>query len=270
MRFGKADENDNLIRRINSAVKNDRVSHAYIFEAPGYVDKKRFAEAFAKAVLCPKHLGENCGECSICDKIDHGNHEDMIYICPDGGSVKDAAIMKMQEELKTKPFGSRHIAIVESSDTMTLRAQNRLLKTLEEPPGKSLIILLSENMENLAQTIQSRCVKYRINHGDNTNTDYLMEKAGHIVSMALNRAPFYRIKKETDDISGSREEAYGFLDAVQAVLRDMMMEGNKEISVYKADKLAESIYAAETARKQIREGVSPSYAIKNLMIVIGG
>ena len=60
---------------------------------------------------------------------------------------------------------------------MTLRAQNRLLKTLEEPPGEAVIILLSENMENLVQTVQSRCVKYRINYFGTESYDFMMDKA---------------------------------------------------------------------------------------------
>ena len=98
---------------------------------------------------------------------------------------------------------------------MTLRAQNRLLKTLEEPPGKSVIILLSENIENLVQTIQSRCVKYRINYFGSENYDFMFDKAAKVADMILNRQPFYKVKKEVDDIMGSSEETAAFLDGLQ-------------------------------------------------------
>ena len=79
------------------------------------------------------------------------NHEDIFYVRKDGNSIKDENMSALQERLKNKPLGERNIAIVEDADTMTLRAQNRILKTLEEPPSGTVIILLSENTE-------SRCV----------------------------------------------------------------------------------------------------------------
>ncbi len=270
MRFKEHENNNNLIVRLDNVVKDNRISHAYIFEGSGCIDKKSFAESFVKGILCSKDLGENCGMCSNCSKVDHENHEDIIYISADGGSIKDADIISMQDKLKTKPFGERNVVIIEDSDTMTLRAQNRLLKTLEEPPGKSIIILLSENIENLAQTIQSRCVKYRINYFGNGNYNSMIEKASRVAEMTLNRQPFFKIKKEIDDLIGSNEETAAFLDALQVVYRNMLMENTKGISLYKNDILIDNIHAVEKARKQIKEGVSPAYAIKNLLLSIGG
>ena len=270
MNFTHGDENVNLIKRLYYIIENDKVSHAYIFEGSGYIDKKSFAETFVKGILCPVNSGDDCGMCGICRKVEHGNHEDIIYISASGASIKDAAIINMQEKLKTKPFGDRHIVIIENSDTMTLRAQNRLLKTLEEPPGRSVIMLLSENMENLIQTIQSRCVKYRINHFGSENYDFMIDKARIIAEMSLNREPFYKVKKEISDVSGSSEETGGLLDALQVVFRNMLIEKNKGISLYKDEILIRNIYAVEEARKNIREGASPAYAIKNLLIKIGG
>lgn len=62
----------------------------------------------------------------------------MIYVGDEGESIKDAQIIKLQERLKSKPFGERHIVIITRSDTMTLRAQNRLLKTLRSRREKPL------------------------------------------------------------------------------------------------------------------------------------
>lgn len=270
MRFKEHENNVNLITRLDNVVKDDKISHAYIFEGSGCIDKKAFAESFIKGILCSKNLGENCGSCSICSKVDHDNHEDIIYISGEGGSIKDADIIEMQEKLKTKPFGDRNIVIISDSDTMTLRAQNRLLKTLEEPPGKAVIILLSENIENLVQTIQSRCVKYRINYFGSENYDFMMDKASKVAEMTLSRQPFYKVKKAVDDIIGSNEDAAAFLDGLQVVYRNILIEKTKGISLYKNDEIINNIHAVETARKQIKEGVSSAYAMKNLLLKIGG
>lgn len=270
MYFKERDENQNLIARLDHIIETDKISHAYIFEGIGCIDKRSFVESFVKGILCPVNTGDNCNSCGICRKVDHGNHEDIIYIKASGGSIKDADIVKMQESLKNKPFGDRHIVIIENSDTMTLRAQNRLLKTLEEPPGSSVIMLLSENMENLVQTIKSRCVKYRINYFGSEGYDFMMEKAEKVSDMALNREPFYKLKQEIDDILENSDEVAGFLDSLQVVFRNMLIKKNKGISLYKDEDLKRNIYAAENARRQIKEGVSQSYAMKNLLIKIGG
>lgn len=270
MRFKEHENNTNLITRLDNVVKEDKISHAYIFEGSTCIDKKSFAESFIKGILCNKKLGENCGSCSNCSKIDHENHEDIIYISGEGGSIKDADIIEMQDKLKTKPFGERNVVVISDCDTMTVRAQNRLLKTLEEPPGKSVIILLSENIENLVQTIQSRCVKYRINYFGSENYDFMLEKAAKVAEMALERQPFYKIKKEVDDIMGSSDDAGAFLDGLQVVYRNLLLEKSNGISLYKDEKLMDSIHSIEKARKQIKEGVAVSYAMKDLLLKIGG
>lgn len=270
MHFKNQSDNEVLINRLESVVINDRVSHAYILEGSVSADKKNFAEAFIKGILCSRNLGENCGECSTCGKIDHGNHEDLIYINPESGNIKDADIVNMQERLKTKPFGDRNIVIIENADTMTLRAQNRLLKTLEEPPGKTVIFLLSENMENLTQTIQSRCVKYRINYFGSDSYDYMLEKASQIAEMAFRRAPFYRIKDEAEEIFRDTEKTAAFLDSLEVVYRDMLINGNNSISLYKEEDIINNIHAVEAAGRKIRQGVSAAYALKKLFLTIGG
>ncbi len=270
MYFGDSAENKNLIKRLESAVKSGRISHAYIFEGSGCVDKESFAVSFAKGILCPENRGDNCGACGICHKIDSGNHEDIVHIEARGGSIKDADITELQEKLKSKPFGDRHIAVIRDCDTMTLRAQNRLLKTLEEPPGDSVLILLSENMENLTQTIRSRCVKYRINHFGSEGYDFMMDKAEKVAGMVFEGRPFYELKKEAEDVSESAEEASAFLDGLQVVFRNMLTDGIGGISKYRDSDLVRNIYAVEAARRQIKSGVSRAYAIKDLLIKIGG
>ena len=77
-------------------------------------------------------------------------------------SVKDEQISKLQAELQKKPLGERNLAVIKDADTMTKRAQNRILKTLEEPYEGTVIFLLSENRENIIDTVKSRCVIYRL------------------------------------------------------------------------------------------------------------
>ena len=278
MNFGIYDENRKLIDRLEQSVKDGRVSHAYLFEGPGNVDKLDFAKSFIKGVLCPPQIspqarGENCGRCELCEKIDHDNHEDIIYIQKDGKSIKDSAIIQMQERLKVKPLRGKNIAIICDSDLMTDRAQNRLLKTLEEPLGDAMIILLSENMENLASTILSRCVKFRIQApakaGKGKKASNTHAKAEEIVQMCLNGEPFYKVRAKLGTKKYTDEEANLILDEMESVYRNIIIDNdNQDVPLYDFDRLYESIYAIETARKEIRQNVSASYALKNLILKI--
>ena len=263
MNFNVSNNNSRLIDRLEKTVQVGKISHAYIFEGPANIDKVAFARSFIKGVLCPNGKGENCGCCSICDKIDHGNHGDIAYIEKDGLSVKDAAIELIQEKINVKPIGERNIVVISDCDTMTPRAQNRLLKTLEEPPGNSMLILLSENMENLAQTILSRCVKFRIEAGEQDISDGRAEK---IVKMALEGELFYVLCEEIEDYSKDREKIEILIDSMEQVYRKYITVTYKKISRYKFDKIYDNIKDIEDARMQLRQGMAAVYALKNLLL----
>lgn len=271
MKFNYDNDNSKLICRLNEITTSSRVSHAYIFEGDSWLDKLKFAKTFAKGILCHKGLGENCSECSICDKIDHDNCEDLIVVGPsDSGSVKDESIENVQEKIKVKPFGSRYVVIIESADKMTERAQNRLLKTLEEPPGDSVIILLSENMENLVQTIRSRCVKFHMNHLGGESYDYMMETARELVDMGVRRSSFYAMTAKIKDIYKDKTKVRALLDSMEVVYRDMLVNGAGKITSIKIDDIVNNIHLVERASQDLSIGVSSTTTIKNLIIKIGG
>ncbi|MBQ6496679.1 MAG: hypothetical protein IJI74_05880 [Firmicutes bacterium] len=280
MNFADYEDNRKLIDRLEQSVQDGRISHAYLFEGPETVDKLAFAKSFIKGVLCPPGRspagrGENCGRCELCDKIDHDNHEDIIYIQKDGKSVKDEAIIAMQERLKVKPLEGKNIAVICDSDQMTARAQNRLLKTLEEPLGKAMIILLSENMENLTSTILSRCVKFRINGSsepaEGKKAANIRAKAEEIVGLCLKKAPYYQIRGKLNARKLTDDDASMLLDEMERVYRNIIIDNDKnDVPLYDLDRLYDRIYAIEETRKELRLHVSITYALQNLILKIGG
>lgn len=270
MKFEQIEGNEALVARLTRAIQNGNVSHAYLFEGEAVLDKKAFAEVFIKAILCRQAPGVGCDHCLSCQKINHGNHEDLIYVEADGRSIKDEAIEQMQERLRTKPFGDRNIAIICDADTMTLRAQNRLLKTLEEPSQGTVLILLSENMENLTQTILSRCVKFRLHYFGKESYEGMMETAGTVADMLLEGQPFYKRKKAISDIMKDAGQTNAFLDALEQTYRDLLIDGSEKGKLYKKNQIYKNVALIEQAKRQIQRGVAKSYALKDLMIKIGG
>ena len=142
MGFEKIIGQDRIINFLKAAIKNDRLAHAYVFEGQEGVGKGLTAVEFTKAINC-KNKGLGCGVCSACLKIDKGNHSDINIIRPSGNSIKNVQIEEFQNNIFLKPYEShKKVFIIEDSDTMTISAQNRLLKILEEPPEYGIIILI--------------------------------------------------------------------------------------------------------------------------------
>ena len=102
--------------------------------------------------------GDCCDKCSSCKKIDSGVHPDLLVISPEGGQIRIEEIRSINDTLSLKPFEGRwKVVVVDEASTMNPYAANAFLKTLEEPPKDSLIILVSSNPERLPDTIRSRC-----------------------------------------------------------------------------------------------------------------
>ena len=262
MTFRDIKNNEAAVKRISDSIINGNISHAYIFEANTCTDKRLLADSFAKAVLCRSHLGAGCDSCVICKKIGHGNHEDVIYTEKDGISVKDEAIEELQVKLKRKPFaGERSIAIIDDADTMTARAQNRLLKTLEEPFPGTVIILLSCNIENLAKTILSRCVVVRWRPFATEDGSELLKEAERLIKMFLEGEPFYLNKPAVMNFSENRDEAYKLLDSMEIICGGHIRErscGREAVS--------SAVSCIEEARQDLSRGLNVGYALKSMIL----
>ena len=147
------DRQKNILRR---AIASGRLAHAYLFAGPEGVGKRLMALAVARVLFCA--TGTGCGECAACRKLEHRNHPDLHVLEPDGNSIKIEQIRVIQHDLSLRPFeASRKVCLIEAADLMTTAAANALLKTLEEPRGDTLLILLSSHPQRLLETIRSRC-----------------------------------------------------------------------------------------------------------------
>jgi DNA polymerase-3 subunit delta' len=284
-RYGRAAD---LIKK---SILAGQPAQAYIIEGDSIVDKKAFALAFAQAMFCPESPGEGCGTCPVCMRLLHGNYEDYYYVAGDEktGNLRDSAIKVIQEDLFHRPSaeGGRNFAVIDNADTMTAQAQSRILKTLEEPLPGTVIVLLSENRDNLFQTIRSRCVIYRLEdigpYGDKTGADnknYLastsfkseegksyMDLAEKLLRQALNKDYFYKIKDTFEKEIRERRDALILLDAFQSLLREAMVCG--EGYSLPREKLPFYMALIERTRKDIKRGVSYKYAVKAMLLEFG-
>jgi len=146
--------------------------HAVLLAGPAGSGKTTLALDIAAALLCraADPLDRPCRECRTCRMVEHGNHPDLHGLRPAGagggisiGGRGDRGVRDLVADLALLPVeGGARVAIVESADRMSEDAQSALLKTLEEPPSSTTILLCADDEDRLLPTIRSRCTRIRL------------------------------------------------------------------------------------------------------------
>jgi DNA polymerase-3 subunit delta' len=163
MSFSSVIGQETAIKMLQGILKTGKIATAYLFSGERGVGKFKTAIAFASALNCESPVGsDSCGQCSSCRKIEAGQHPDLRTVIPENGLISIEEIRTVDEFLSYTPYEGRYkVVIVDDADLMNVYAANAFLKTLEEPPDESIIILVSSRQEMLAETILSRCVKIK-------------------------------------------------------------------------------------------------------------
>jgi DNA polymerase-3 subunit delta' len=155
------------IEFLKRAMQKDTLAHSYLFWGNEGIGKKWVALQFAKSLNCLQEgteQGDACDQCMACKKIDDGLHPDVLVLEPENQTLKVDQVRQMQRDLAYRPYeGRRRVCILVASDRMAPNMSNVLLKTLEEPPLHTVIILLANNTRLLLPTILSRCQPIHFN-----------------------------------------------------------------------------------------------------------
>jgi DNA polymerase-3 subunit delta' len=157
---------------LQRSLARGRLGHAYLFSSHQLDELEAIALALAKTLNCQHPVKEGgaavdcCDRCLACQKIQHGNHPDIHWVRPES-KMRIIGVDQMRDlmkEIQLKPTEAEFkVAIIVAADRMRAEAANAFLKTLEEPPAKSVLILLTTEPQRLLETILSRCL--RLNFG---------------------------------------------------------------------------------------------------------
>jgi DNA polymerase-3 subunit delta' len=144
-----------------------RLAHALLLSGPAGIGKQLLAERFAQSLLCaePQADGKACGQCHACTLYAAGTHPDLFRISPeeDSKNIRIDQIRNLIEDISlSSHYGRYKVVILNPADAMNIAAANALLKTLEEPPADTVLLLITDRPSFLPATIRSRCQSLRL------------------------------------------------------------------------------------------------------------
>ena len=254
---------EQIIWHLKNAVSTGKISHAYMFNGEQGSGKKLLANLFAMTLQCEEGGTEPCMKCRSCRQALTGNHPDIIRVShekPNTIGVEDIR-GQVNGDIQIRPYNGKYkLYIISDADRMTVQAQNAILKTIEEPPGYAVLMLLANNADMMLPTILSRCVRLNLKAvKDGDIKEYLMKNmqipdyqaeisaafaqgnVGKAVKLAssdkfnemkqdvlellryMDRMELYEIMDAVKRINAYREDMDDFLDLLTVWFRDVLL-----------------------------------------------
>ncbi len=244
-----------------------QLGRTLIFSGPAGIGKRQFALTLAKAANCQEGASatfpDSCDNCPNCRRIDEGTYGDVLTIVPDGQFIKIAQTRAMNDEVFARPReGRQRFFLIDDADRLRDESANSLLKTLEEPPATSTIILITSRPDTLLWTIRSRAQRLAftpltIPEMENFLNAGYPRPAGE--NALLARLAAGRIGAAlTIDLSVYRQERRILLELI-----DLVIENRQRYRIMKAAE-----YLAKKERKEYEESLGSIIALLRDLVVI--
>jgi len=271
-----------ITETLKNAISSNRVAHGYVFSGARGVGKTTTARILAKALNCFKGPTVTpCGECPSCVEVAAGNSVDVLEI--DAASNRGIdEIRELRENVRYLPARDRNkVFIIDEAHMLTTEAFNALLKTLEEPPPRSLFILATTEAHKLPSTIQSRCQHFAFRLLDYAEIYSRLEQIAAAEKIQAEEGALSALAQAAE---GSLRDALSLLDQVIASCGERLEEGRvrQVLGIVPARFLSgmlEAIHAADArgVLERVSELATEGYelghfcsemtrAVRNLMI----
>lgn len=176
----------NAFKILKKDIENDMINHAYLLHGANDQILIQTAKDMAKILIC-KNKG--CGECNVCKNIQNNIYSDVLMFPKNSNTFKTEEANFVVSESYVRPLESKlKIFIINNFENATVSAQNKLLKTLEEPPSNVVFILTSQNLFSVLETIRSRSKKIYVLNEDNFDFDQNLKRLAYALFLELKRS----------------------------------------------------------------------------------
>jgi DNA polymerase III subunit delta' len=223
MSFDDQREQKAVADQLRRSLKNGRISHAYLFTGSRGAGKEEMARTLAKALNCLKKEHDSCDRCDSCRRIETGVHPDIYWVRPESKSRRITVdqIREFERAVNLKPTIARvKVGVVVDADCMGEEASNAFLKTLEEPPAQTVILLLTTQPQRLLPTIMSRCLRILFGAMERVESPYRTKLVPLLSKFSTNDqrgiVPAYNLLAELNALlQVTREEIRARVEAEQ-------------------------------------------------------
>jgi DNA polymerase-3 subunit delta' len=250
--FSDFPEQARAVQVLQRSLERDRLAHAYLFAGQGLEELEGMARTLAKTVNClaPPRRAANgaaldcCDRCDSCRRIEQYNHADVTWLRAESKSrvITRDVILDLMQTVNLKPtVAALKVGVIVAADRLNVQAANTFLKTLEEPPPRSLLILLTTEPQRILETILSRCLRLSFAEAgmkfDHSHTAWLRSFSSLAASGAGDLLARYRllglIMKKLGEQREAIEKALGArspLERYENLEPDMQEKLEKELA----------------------------------------
>ncbi|MDD5433374.1 MAG: DNA polymerase III subunit delta' [Candidatus Pacebacteria bacterium] len=292
------------IKFLRNAISGNRMPQALLFLGEENLGKKKVAFEFVKMLFCsgPTNVQKPCGVCQACLLVEEAKHPDFIFIAPQARDIQISQIRNLQKALSLRPvMGKVKAIVIDDAHCLNIQAQNCFLKTLEEPQGQAVFILISSMPDVLLPTIKSRCeavkfyplTKENIEKANFPNKilDYSQGRPGIAFSLETGKTNFLKFQESMQiaknflvkdllfrmlfikdffpkDSNGKREESLALLESMLWLLRSALWQrASGEIKPSALLKTKNAIELTQEAKIMLQTtNVSPRLLLENLVL----
>jgi hypothetical protein len=251
----KVTNNLQIALQLHKMIASGRLVHAFLFCGGSAESRKELASAFAEDLL----------EGDIIDYICVSKPEDKQTIVVD-------QIEELLAKLKYKPYGKRYVVVIEDAHLMRPEAQNKFLKSLEEPVSETVYILLSERQSAMLPTIVSRCNSYFLEDAEPSADPLIEAAADELFKLTLQGAPYYKKKAALAPVlnlkEDQRELAVSLLEIYSERLRRGLSREKGDFTSNSSKRMLRALETAQRALRSLKEMASPAYTLKSLCLII--
>lgn len=217
---------DVIVKTLKNVIKNDKLSHAYLFTGPRGTGKTSSAKLFAKAINCLNNKdGDACNECENCKSFNNNSNPDIIEIDAASNNGVDE-IREIKNKVSLVPSMSKYkVYIIDEVHMLSIGAFNALLKTLEEPPEYIIFILATTEPQKIPATIISRCQRFDFK---SISHDKMKQCLENIISKENISIDDGAIEEIINNSKGGMRDAIGLLDQASAFCNNNIIANDIE------------------------------------------